>query len=86
MNAIISAGKAKASGGTLYTTSSPCRSCMNAIINAEIARVVYMERYADPTHGADKGAWAVEAAERVGIGMDHITLPTTVAHGAFLAK
>lgn len=71
MNAIIDAGRSRANGGTLYTTSSPCRACMNAIINVGIGRVVYAERYGDPTHGVDKGAWAMEAARYLSIRMDH---------------
>lgn len=69
LNAVIQAGYARANGGTIYTTASPCRACMGAIINAGLKRVVYSEVYQDPTHEGDKAAWALGAAVKVGVEM-----------------
>lgn len=71
INALLQAGRDghSTSGATLYTTASPCRPCMNAIINSRVVRVVYADQYKDPTHAGDKSAWAHEAAVRRGIEM-----------------
>lgn len=34
-------------GATMYVTMSPCRECSKLIIQAKIARVVYLEEYRD---------------------------------------
>jgi dCMP deaminase len=48
-NAIIQAAKhgVNISGATLYCTNSPCVICSKMIINAGIARVIYLEGYPD---------------------------------------
>jgi len=48
-NAIIQAAKhgVNISGGTLYCTNSPCVICSKMLINAGIARIVYLEGYPD---------------------------------------
>jgi dCMP deaminase len=71
-NALIQAGLAssgKTRGATLYTTASPCRRCMELIINARVERIVYAEQYTSATHKGDKSAWAIEIADRLGIEM-----------------
>lgn len=73
INAVIKAARSggRTDGSTIYTTASPCRSCMGAIINAGVTRVVYADPYRtdDPS-----GAWALEAAKRLGIEMVHFPL------------
>lgn len=39
-------------GATMYVTMSPCRDCSKMIVQAKIARVVYLEEYRD-TAGLD---------------------------------
>jgi dCMP deaminase len=45
INAILQA-KRDLKGGTLYCTTYPCTYCAKAIVQAQIARVVYKEGYA----------------------------------------
>lgn len=44
-NALLKANRDKLQGGTMYLTLSPCPSCCGLIINAGVARVVYVEEY-----------------------------------------
>ncbi len=48
-NAIIQAAKhgVNIGGSTLYCTNSPCSICSKMLINAGIARIVYLEGYPD---------------------------------------
>ncbi len=48
-NAIIQAAKhgVNIAGSTLYCTNSPCSICSKMLINAGIARIVYLEGYPD---------------------------------------
>jgi dCMP deaminase len=48
-NAIIQAAKhgVNIAGATLYCTNSPCSICSKMLINAGIARIVYLEGYPD---------------------------------------
>ncbi|MEJ2699905.1 MAG: cytidine/deoxycytidylate deaminase family protein [Desulfuromonadales bacterium] len=52
-NAIIQAAKhgVNIGGGTLYCTNSPCVICSKMIINAGLARIVYLEGYPDSLSG-----------------------------------
>ncbi len=59
---------------TLYTTTSPCMGCMNQIINAHLQRIIYGERYSDPSHQTDKASYASEAARELGIFMQSFRL------------
>lgn len=70
LNALLQAAGhgSRAAGATLYTTASPCRRCMMAIINARISRVVYRDVY-DTNQGH---VWPLEAAKAAGIVMTHI--------------
>lgn len=83
INAVIKAARSggRTDGATLYTTASPCRSCMGALINAGVRRVVYAAEYrtADPS-----GAWAMQAAKRLGIEMVHLPLLQTEPVGSGL--
>lgn len=45
-NALIQAGT-NARGSTLYSTIVPCPICARMILNAQIARVVYIDDYSD---------------------------------------
>ncbi len=47
-NALIQAGT-NARGSTLYSTIVPCPICARMILNAQIARVVYIDDYSDLT-------------------------------------
>lgn len=62
--------RARGNAVTLYTTTSPCRNCMYAIINASVQRIVYDAVYADPSHGEDRSAPAFSMADELGIIMD----------------
>lgn len=44
-NAVIESGRAKANGGTIYVTLSPCLTCSKTIIQAGIKRIVYSRDY-----------------------------------------
>ena len=50
-NAILKLSKSNNSsiGSTLYTTLSPCRECAKLILQAEVEKVYYNERYKDTT-------------------------------------
>lgn len=50
-NAILKLSKNNNSsiGSTLYTTLSPCRECAKLILQAEVEKVYYTERYKDTT-------------------------------------
>ncbi|CAG9329880.1 DCD1_3 [Blepharisma stoltei] len=41
MNALLEAGRQKASGGTIYCTHFPCLGCAKSILQSGIVRVVY---------------------------------------------
>lgn len=60
---------------TLYTTASPCRACMSAILNIGARRIVYRDAYKDATHAGDASRWALEAGLRNGIDMVHLPKP-----------
>ena len=47
-NAVIEAGRAKANGGTIYVTLSPCLTCSKSVIQAGIKRIVYNRVYNMP--------------------------------------
>lgn len=47
-NAVIESGRAKANGGTIYVTLSPCLTCAKTIIQAGIKRIVYSRLYSMP--------------------------------------
>jgi dCMP deaminase len=47
-NAVIEAGRAKAMGGTIYVTLSPCLTCSKSVIQAGIKRIVYNRKYNMP--------------------------------------
>lgn len=51
INAICNAAKHGVSleGATCYTTTGPCATCMGAMVNAGIVKVVYMSDYSGPT-------------------------------------
>ena len=53
-NALLKAAKTGHStkGGTLYLTLSPCLECSKLIMQSEIRRVIYLEKYRD-TAGID---------------------------------
>lgn len=51
----------RAEGSTLYINTSPCNQCMKLLININIEKIVYMEKYSDPL------SW--ELAEQAGIRM-----------------
>lgn len=74
LNALLQAGRVGRSlnDATLYTTASPCRRCMQGLVNAGVKRVVYAERYQDPTHQGDKASWAIEAAKRADVAMVYL--------------
>ena len=44
-NAVIEAGRAKANGGTIYVTLSPCLTCAKSVVQAGIKRIVYNRKY-----------------------------------------
>ena len=44
-NAVIEAGRAKANGGTIYVTLSPCLTCSKTVVQAGIKRIVYNRKY-----------------------------------------
>ncbi len=67
-------GRWKTSPVTIYTTTSPCMGCMNVIINAHIARIVWGDAYQDVTHKSDKTAYARNAARKLGIEWDRFPL------------
>lgn len=50
-NAILKLSKSNISsiGSTLYTTLSPCRECAKLILQADIKKVYYNEKYKDAT-------------------------------------
>ena len=54
---------------TLYTTASPCRSCMNMIINANINKIVYRDQYVSDTHQSNKAQWSFDVAKQCNIEM-----------------
>jgi dCMP deaminase len=45
-NALIQAGT-NSRGSTIYSTIVPCPICARMILNAQIARVVYIDDYSD---------------------------------------
>lgn len=45
-NALLEAGRRRAAGATLYTTTCPCLGCAKRIVQCGLARVVYLESYA----------------------------------------
>jgi dCMP deaminase len=47
-NAVIEAGRAKANGGTIYVTLSPCLTCTKSVVQAGIKRIVYNREYMMP--------------------------------------
>ena len=53
------------SGATMYITLSPCIDCAKLIIQGDIKRVVYMEKYRD-----DAG---IKLLEECGIKVDHMS-------------
>lgn len=71
LNALLQAGRTghALKGATLYTTASPCRRCMQAILNAGLGRVVFAEPYRSADHLRDAAAWALEAGARAGVDM-----------------
>jgi dCMP deaminase len=48
-NCIIQAAKngANPTGGTIYTTRSPCHRCMRMLVNAGVVEIIYARKYAD---------------------------------------
>ena len=46
-NALIQAGAANSRGSTIYSTIVPCPICARMILNAQIARVVFIDHYSD---------------------------------------
>lgn len=44
-NALLEAGRARATGGTLYCTTAPCLSCARKICQLSVKRVVYRQDY-----------------------------------------
>ena len=51
-NAVIEAGRAKANGGTIYVTLSPCLTCSKTVVQAGIKRIVYNRKYPMPSADA----------------------------------
>jgi dCMP deaminase len=62
-------------GATIYTTTYPCSWCAKSIVNAGLARVVYLDDYPDPlakeilsiisiVHHTPRTAYASHAQER----------------------
>lgn len=70
-NAILRVGsrtiRRLAGPATIYTTTAPCMSCANIIINAGVKRIVWGEAYTAASHKSDRGAYAREAAQLLGI-------------------
>lgn len=77
VNAVVKAARSggRTDGSTLYTTASPCRSCMGVLVNAGVRRVVYATPY---RIGDSSGSWAFTAASAVGIVMEHLPVPPHV--------
>jgi dCMP deaminase len=48
-NALIQAGATNSRGSTIYSTIVPCPICARMILNAQIARVVFIDDYSDLT-------------------------------------
>ena len=50
-NAILKVAKStnNCNGSTLYLTHSPCKECSKIVLQAGIIRVVYIEKYKDPS-------------------------------------
>lgn len=67
MNAIIQAAQHGVStkGATLYCTHQPCSVCARMLVNAGIARVVYIGDYPDP--------FAMEILDEAGIELTRFT-------------
>lgn len=65
MNAIISAARygTAVDGATAVVTHQPCWSCLKALANAGIKRIVYGAPYGDPS--------TVEAARKAGLEIEH---------------
>ena len=53
-------------GGTMYVTLSPCIDCAKLIIQAGIARVVYIERYHDTA--------GIALLKKAGVRVTHIAM------------
>ena len=77
-NCLTVAGAA-AQGGTLYSTFAPCARCAAAIVQAQVARVVYpppanefAQRWADDLH------WATVQFSEAGV--EVVTIPFDVPH------
>ena len=51
-NAVIEAGRAKANGGTIYVTLSPCLTCSKTVVQAGIKRIFYNRKYTMPSADA----------------------------------
>lgn len=53
-------------GGTLYVTLSPCVNCAKLIVQAEIERVVYLEKFHDET--------GIEILQKCGIVVEQLKM------------
>jgi dCMP deaminase len=62
----VAASSNSSQGATIYVTSAPCIECAKLIIQSEIRRVVYSERY--------RIADGCELLKRAGIELDYINL------------
>lgn len=71
-NAIITAGRPRCLGCTLYVSMQPCCTCAGAIIQAGIARVVYRLRVSTSTHWDESFALALEMFSETGVVCDSI--------------
>jgi dCMP deaminase len=68
-NAIMKVARStnNAHGATLYLTHSPCRECSKLILQAGIRRLVYLDRYKDPSglELLEKGGLLVHRLENI---------------------
>lgn len=71
-NAIMKVARSTSSsiGGTLYCTLSPCLECSKLIIQAGIARVVYLEGYPYKDFIGEQRSSGVQLLEEAGIAIE----------------
>lgn len=75
MNAIIAAGHA-CRGGTIAITTSPCKQCASAIVNAGICRVIFAEENRLFRNTSDYGRSPAEILRLAGVSYQLIAIPT----------
>lgn len=67
LNALMFSDRSRVEGGTLYVSSSTCVTCMKAVGNSGVVRVVWPRSDADEYRGADM---VIAYLERCGITVD----------------